>query len=644
MSRFCILTNTKEFKNTQSKFNIGKFSLEKILYDYYNNVANSDDVFPSDEYIQQKLNPTVITNNKKILEFVKQNGYDSPIITNDTNKFKQELDKVKKFFTDDQFVTYTDTDGNSVMKVADFIYDENSQLEFVNQNEIEEIKRKAIANGTFMKAPNGQPTKLNERQWLQVRTKAFIDWFGDWINDPENASKIIDNKGEDATFEPLVVYHGTRSDFNAFSKDFLGKLTGASSAKKAFFAASSSANSAVYANFQDEYSIWQSYAAANEGDVRSLGIEKEPEEPSLSEIYPTFEDKIHYLERRYPEIIKKARENVGTTNRPTFSPEGELVSEIEEQHPDDVLNYIFQNAKNESKYFQSALKDLFGLTTLDDIQQSLRGQLNDNVRQFYDSRLKPVFLNIRDPKIDNDNNQGYRNETYSNRIDAALSEDKDGGIILNTADPLPTNVYYFFDPNQIKSATDNMGTFSRTDSNIYNEDISSENPNSQGKVDTRLQELFARNRLSVSNNKKVTVKDLLSIVENSKYSSIVSLLNTLDKIKELDDIKVELVNGSSEKFNRKRAYYNASERTIYINVNAQYENGDSSSVLLHEVLHPLTIDRIQQNAKLRKEILSIIDEYQEVYFDTRYVEMSKRILAYIGTSFQFWIDYKILPF
>ena len=46
--------------------------------------------------------------------------------------------------------------------------------------EMESIKSKALANGTFMKAPNGNPTNLNERQWLQVRTKAFKQWFGDW--------------------------------------------------------------------------------------------------------------------------------------------------------------------------------------------------------------------------------------------------------------------------------------------------------------------------------------------------------------------------------------------------------------------------------------------------------------------------------
>ena len=71
-------------------------------------------------------------------------------------------------------------------------------------DEMEAIKNEAIANGTFMKAPNGKPTKLNERQWLQVRTQNFLNWFGDWINDPKNASKVVDENGE-----PRVVYHGS---------------------------------------------------------------------------------------------------------------------------------------------------------------------------------------------------------------------------------------------------------------------------------------------------------------------------------------------------------------------------------------------------------------------------------------------------
>lgn len=73
------------------------------------------------------------------------------------------------------------------------------------------IKENAIKDGTFMKAPNGKATNLNENQWLQVRTDNFKKWFGDWINDPENASKVIDSNGE-----PLVVYHGTNKKFNVF--------------------------------------------------------------------------------------------------------------------------------------------------------------------------------------------------------------------------------------------------------------------------------------------------------------------------------------------------------------------------------------------------------------------------------------------
>lgn len=80
--------------------------------------------------------------------------------------------------------------------------------------EMAQIKAAAEKDGTFMKAPNGQRSNLNERQWLQVRTAAFKRWFGDWENDPANASKIVDSNGE-----PLVVYHGTRSDFTVFDRE-----------------------------------------------------------------------------------------------------------------------------------------------------------------------------------------------------------------------------------------------------------------------------------------------------------------------------------------------------------------------------------------------------------------------------------------
>ena len=63
-------------------------------------------------------------------------------------------------------------------------------------------------------APNGKPSNLTAKQYEQVRTPAFKKWFGDWENDPANASKVVDENGE-----PLVVYHGTDASFDAFDTD-----------------------------------------------------------------------------------------------------------------------------------------------------------------------------------------------------------------------------------------------------------------------------------------------------------------------------------------------------------------------------------------------------------------------------------------
>ncbi|WP_315280986.1 hypothetical protein [Prevotella pallens] len=53
-------------------------------------------------------------------------------------------------------------------------------------DEEKKIVETAKANDTYMKTPNGKPTNLSEKQWTQVRTKAFKKWFGDW----EKAARI----------------------------------------------------------------------------------------------------------------------------------------------------------------------------------------------------------------------------------------------------------------------------------------------------------------------------------------------------------------------------------------------------------------------------------------------------------------------
>ncbi len=48
----------------------------------------------------------------------------------------------------------------------------------------------------------------------KIYSQNFKEWFGDWLNNPQNASKVVDKNGK-----PLVVYHQTAADFTVFNTD-----------------------------------------------------------------------------------------------------------------------------------------------------------------------------------------------------------------------------------------------------------------------------------------------------------------------------------------------------------------------------------------------------------------------------------------
>lgn len=108
-------------------------------------------------------------------------------------------------------ITY-DNKGNVIPPSKRF-NSRKSDIRFSLKEEKEKIVDDAKANGTYMTAPNGEKTKLDAEQWATVRTANFKNWFGDWENDPENASKVVDENGE-----PMVVWHGRSAEFNTFEK------------------------------------------------------------------------------------------------------------------------------------------------------------------------------------------------------------------------------------------------------------------------------------------------------------------------------------------------------------------------------------------------------------------------------------------
>ena len=81
--------------------------------------------------------------------------------------------------------------------------------------QFEETARQNGGEAAYEQAKAAGKTNLTYRQWVQVRTPAFKAWFGDWENNPAEASKVIDPQ----TGEPLIMYHGTSQSQNGKAFD-----------------------------------------------------------------------------------------------------------------------------------------------------------------------------------------------------------------------------------------------------------------------------------------------------------------------------------------------------------------------------------------------------------------------------------------
>ncbi|NOL49109.1 hypothetical protein HKX40_02985 [Pelistega europaea] len=89
--------------------------------------------------------------------------------------------------------------ANTVSDESQYYQEDNAKVNYRQAYE------QAVAEGR---------TELSYELYVQVRTPEFKAWFGDWENDPANASKVVNPR----TGEPLVVYHGTTADFDTFEK------------------------------------------------------------------------------------------------------------------------------------------------------------------------------------------------------------------------------------------------------------------------------------------------------------------------------------------------------------------------------------------------------------------------------------------
>ena len=122
-------------------------------------------------------------------------------------------EKLVRYFSEEVLAP----NGWEIVETRDGAISFNDELS-INADSADNLRfsrNEELTEERYNQAKSNGETELTFKQWQQVRSPEFKAWFGDWENDPENASKVVNPK----TGEPLVVYHGTLNSFNVFSND-----------------------------------------------------------------------------------------------------------------------------------------------------------------------------------------------------------------------------------------------------------------------------------------------------------------------------------------------------------------------------------------------------------------------------------------
>ena len=174
-------------------------------------------------------------------------------------------------------------------------------------------------------APNKKPSNLTERQYIHVRTKAFKEWFGDWENNPEEASKVVDENGE-----PLVVYHGTNSQWTTYNPNLFGSATDEGYYGKGLYLSSVKNKAMQYGNIMELFvnmrnpfivgmdSTLGMNESTRRGEIANMfNRENAPDELKQYDgvLYSGAEGKFEEIVVPAANQVKSATNNVGTYSR-----------------------------------------------------------------------------------------------------------------------------------------------------------------------------------------------------------------------------------------------------------------------------------------------------------------------------------------
>ena len=419
----------------------------------------------------------------------------------------KDLFGIKKFSSVDEItdrVLYDLTNGTDLKGVAS----EKVEKQQVSTGSEEEraIIDRAKESGTYMKAPNGEPTRLTEKQWAQVRTKAFKSWFGDW----EKAARIEKLRKS----EPVVItgeeykgkYELNRDSAKAWIKDNLrGEYTIADTGEK--IAIGRKGINKVTSHSMGNEAHLKSLIAVPKMLEQSVFITEEKAD-KLNAQYPTYryyvvglniagvdytakltigvdENGNKYYDHALTEIEKgklldqingQAVDNgfmsTGAEPNPsvTDSKDTKLVSILQTNSSKFVDEngepmVFYHNTNNNFSVFDSKRNGTH--TDAGWLGDGFYFYGDENEGSGYGNIKMGVFLNVRDPY--------YATSKENNQLAEANSRDMSVDFRENLEEEGYDGVFYngdlrqeavVFEPNQIKSATDNNGEFSQESDDI----------------------------------------------------------------------------------------------------------------------------------------------------------------------------------
>ena len=353
----------------------------------------------------------------------------------------------------------------------------------------------------WMRAPNGKPTRLTERQWVQVRTPSFKKWFGDWergavadaiLGDADIASDgaLLKMEAKAQRAEAKRIYDALKAGGPVETADgrSVHFLTRGFKEIK-----SHSADPHTLAIVPILKEVVASARYIGEGDVAATAANKDVKayhiyarrvnlgDGSMVARIVIREDKngnqFYDEESTSIENVKEiqgqgSREpNTGSGPESPYAPHS-LAEFFGGINPDSVSKVVDENGEPLVVYHGSPHEfSVFDRRRIRNNTRNMRGfffTTNRDTSGYYGKEM-PCFLNVRRPLVET------RGEGGEETIQAAL---KDGsiarhdGTIAYAGEDIKSNPYLnrglaedgiieivVLNPTQIKSATDNTGAF-----------------------------------------------------------------------------------------------------------------------------------------------------------------------------------------